>query len=88
MCGAWGSSWAWNWCGTGKTREPAPACASYVANRLRDRGILISTDGPYRNVLKIKPPMVFDTANAEMLAGALRQVLGEDLVRLKRCERP
>ena len=41
------------------TREPAGPEASYAANRMRDRGILVSTDGPYHNVLKIKPPLCF-----------------------------
>lgn len=39
-----------------QTREPAPRHASYIANRMRERGILLSTDGPHHNVLKIKPP--------------------------------
>jgi 4-aminobutyrate aminotransferase-like enzyme len=59
------------------TRMPAPAQAPYVANRLRDRGILLSTDGPDHNVLKIKPPLVFDAANADELVAALDAVLGE-----------
>ena len=29
-----------------------------MINRLRDKGILISADGPDENVLKIKPPLV------------------------------
>ena len=35
------------------------ANAGYVAERMRDLGVLISTDGPDHNVLKIKPPIVF-----------------------------
>jgi 4-aminobutyrate aminotransferase-like enzyme len=57
--------------------EPAGAEASFLANRLRDHGILVSTDGPYHNVLKIKPPMVFSAADADALAAALDHVLGE-----------
>ena len=37
--------------------EPATHEACKIANRLRENGILISTDGPFDNVLKIKPPM-------------------------------
>ena len=62
------------------TREPATAEASYVANRMRDRAILISTDGPFRNVLKIKPPMVFTEADADELVATLDWVLGENYV--------
>ena len=42
-----------------ETLEPADKEADAIVNRLRDRGILLSTDGPHRNVLKIKPPIVF-----------------------------
>ena len=49
------------------TNEPATKLAADVANRLRDRGVLISTDGPHDNVIKIKPPMVFTRADADIL---------------------
>ena len=62
------------------TLEPAREEASYVANRLRDRGILVSTDGPFANVLKFKPPLCFDSADADQLVAALDAVLGEDFL--------
>jgi 4-aminobutyrate aminotransferase-like enzyme len=62
------------------TLEPAGAQASYVAERMRDHGILISTDGPFHNVLKLKPPLVFDAADAERLVATLRKILAEDAV--------
>jgi 4-aminobutyrate aminotransferase-like enzyme/Ser/Thr protein kinase RdoA (MazF antagonist) len=62
-----------------EARTPAPAQAAYVANRLRERGILLSTDGPAHNVLKIKPPLVFDEHDAERLLAQLDVVLCEDL---------
>ena len=34
--------------------------ANIIINTLRDEGILLSTDGPYKNVIKIKPPMPFN----------------------------
>jgi len=64
-----------------ETLAPAPAQASYIVNRLRERGILLSTDGPFHNVLKIKPPMVFTEVNADFLVGTLDEILGEDLAR-------
>ncbi|MFN8474550.1 MAG: aminotransferase class III-fold pyridoxal phosphate-dependent enzyme [Anaerolineae bacterium] len=64
-----------------ETLEPAAAEAAYAANRLRERGILLSTDGPYHNVLKIKPPLVFDERDADRLVAELDRVLGEDFVR-------
>ena len=48
---------------------------------LRDQGILISTDGPLHNVLKIKPPMVFTEKNADFLVDTLDNVLEEDFVK-------
>lgn len=62
------------------TKEPATEQASYLANRMRDKGILMSTDGPFNNVLKIKPPMVFSQANADFLIDAITKVLGEDFM--------
>ncbi|MHB1863465.1 MAG: aminotransferase class III-fold pyridoxal phosphate-dependent enzyme [Gemmatimonadaceae bacterium] len=60
-----------------ETREPAGADASYVADRLREEGILIGTDGPHHNVLKIRPPMPFAECDADLLVQTLDRVLGE-----------
>ncbi|MCB0116734.1 MAG: aminotransferase class III-fold pyridoxal phosphate-dependent enzyme, partial [Caldilineaceae bacterium] len=59
------------------TLEPAGAEASYISNRMRDHGILLGTDGPFHNVVKIRPPMPFDEANADLLVQALGDVLEE-----------
>ncbi|HEX9134734.1 MAG TPA: aminotransferase class III-fold pyridoxal phosphate-dependent enzyme [Ktedonobacteraceae bacterium] len=64
-----------------ETLAPAAAQASYIANRMRERGILLSTDGPLHNVLKIKPPLVFTEENADFLVGVLDEILEEDFVR-------
>ncbi len=61
-------------------RAPATGKAAYVANRMCDRGVLVSTDGPFRNVLKIKPPLVFTAADADLLVDTLRDILTEDYV--------
>ena len=45
------------------TLEPATEEASYVVNRLRDRGVLTGTDGPHDNVLKLRPPLVLSEAD-------------------------
>ena len=45
---------------------------------MRDRGILLSTDGPFHNVLKIKPPMVFNETDADFLVETLDGILKED----------
>ena len=59
------------------TLEPATVEAGYVVERMKDRGVLIGTDGPFSNVLKIKQPMVFTTADADRLVDALDRVLAE-----------
>jgi 4-aminobutyrate aminotransferase-like enzyme/Ser/Thr protein kinase RdoA (MazF antagonist) len=60
------------------TREPAPQQASYVVNRLRDRGILAGTDGPHHNVIKLRPPLIFSQADADLFVTTLDFVLAED----------
>ena len=57
------------------TKAPATTVAAEVANRLRDRGVLISTDGPHDNVIKIKPPLVFSSDHADILCSELDQAL-------------
>ncbi len=61
-------------------RTPAPGVARYVVERMKDKGILLSTDGPDHDVLKIKPPLPFSSTDAERLVAALDSVLGEDFV--------
>ena len=62
------------------TLAPAPKQAAHVVERTKDLGILISTDGPLHNVLKIKPPIVFSIANAAELVCKLDQILAEDFL--------
>ncbi len=61
-----------------QTLDPADQEAAYITNRMRDLGILISTDGPLHNVLKIKPPLIFDQTNADKLVETLDSILQED----------
>ncbi|MGH8770299.1 MAG: aminotransferase class III-fold pyridoxal phosphate-dependent enzyme [Burkholderiales bacterium] len=61
-----------------ETLQPAAAQTSYIANRMKACGILLSTDGPFHNVLKIKPPLVFTETNADFFVAALDRVLEED----------
>jgi 4-aminobutyrate aminotransferase-like enzyme len=63
------------------TRRPAPGPAAYLAERMREEGVLLSVDGPDKNVLKIKPPLCFTTADAELLVETLGRILAEDPLR-------
>jgi 4-aminobutyrate aminotransferase-like enzyme len=54
---------------------PADALTAKIVNGLRDRRVLISATGPRANVLKIRPPLVFAKADADILTEALDDVL-------------
>jgi 4-aminobutyrate aminotransferase-like enzyme/Ser/Thr protein kinase RdoA (MazF antagonist) len=59
------------------TQAPAGEEATELVNRMKDRGVLLSTDGPFHNVVKIKPPMVFSRADVDVLVEGLEDVLRE-----------
>ena len=58
-----------------ETLEPAAPEAAAVVNLLVERGVLLSTDGPLHNVLKIKPPIVFSESDATRLVERLDAAL-------------
>jgi 4-aminobutyrate aminotransferase-like enzyme len=58
--------------------EPATREADELINRLEQRGILLSTDGPHHNVLKIKPPMVVTGEDVDMVV----RVVDDELRRM------
>jgi 4-aminobutyrate aminotransferase-like enzyme len=47
-----------------------------MVNQLKAEGVLLSAHGRHDNVLKIRPPMVFDTGNADQLLAALDTCFG------------
>jgi 4-aminobutyrate aminotransferase-like enzyme len=53
------------------TLEPAPGEAAYIVEALRRSGILMSTDGPLHNVIKIKPPLVIQEGDIRRAAAAM-----------------
>jgi len=55
--------------------EPNTELAQYIKNQLRQRQVLISTDGPHDSVLKTKPPLCFTRQNAEQVVENMREVL-------------
>ncbi|WP_049972580.1 aminotransferase class III-fold pyridoxal phosphate-dependent enzyme [Haladaptatus cibarius] len=65
-----------------KTWTPATSEATEVVNRLRQRQVLIGSTGKHENVLKIRPPLVFEKDHADRLLEALDAVLSsiEDTV--------
>jgi len=59
------------------TRTPATALTARVVEAVWRRSVLISSDGPHANVLKIKPPLVITTAELDHVVDALDSALGE-----------
>ncbi|MFT7588409.1 MAG: ethanolamine-phosphate phospho-lyase [Limisphaerales bacterium] len=55
--------------------KPDGKLAGDIINAMRRSGILLSTDGPYHNVIKFKPPMCFTQSNAKQLCSTLANVL-------------
>ena len=60
-----------------QTREPDSAMTTTLADRLKDKGFLVSYSGKYHNVLKIRPPLVFSHANADEFLGAFDACMEE-----------
>jgi 4-aminobutyrate aminotransferase-like enzyme len=58
-------------------RTPDQSKAKAVVEAMKARHVLLSTEGPGDNVLKIKPPIVFSQAHAEVFLDKLDQALGE-----------
>jgi 4-aminobutyrate aminotransferase-like enzyme len=57
-------------------RTPATEATARLVNGLREKRVLISAAGPHANILKIRPPLVFSSANAEQFLAAMDEVLG------------
>ncbi|UWQ24758.1 aminotransferase class III-fold pyridoxal phosphate-dependent enzyme [Leisingera aquaemixtae] len=55
----------------------ATEICSYVKNRLRDHRILIGSEGPKDNILKIRPPLTIEPDDAEMITSVLDEILRE-----------
>ena len=60
-----------------ETLKPAAKETIAIANTLKDDGVLIGIDGIYLNVLKIRPPMVFNQHNVIFLLDRLENALGK-----------
>jgi 4-aminobutyrate aminotransferase-like enzyme len=58
-----------------RTKEPATAEAAAVKEAVKAQGILISTDGPHDNVLKIKPPLVITATDIDRAVAAIGRAI-------------
>ena len=62
-----------------ETRDPAPRLAHAVMNEMKERGVLVGLTGPVENVLKIRPPLVLDDQDADVITETLDAALYEML---------
>jgi len=57
-------------------KTPHPDLARRAMNDLRRAGVLVGVTGPADNVIKIRPPLVFNEEQADLLVTALGEALG------------
>ena len=58
-----------------ETHEPDAARTRAIRDAMRDAGVLVGTTGPHGNVLKIRPPLAFETRHVPTLVTALESAL-------------
>ena len=60
-----------------ETKEPATELAEIVVDQMRKSHILMSTEGPFENILKIKPPLCFSKENADFVLTTVDKILSD-----------
>jgi len=60
-----------------KSKAPATEFARAVSNGARRRGVLMGTEGPHDNVLKMRPPMIFSKRDADHLIAVLEDTFAD-----------
>jgi len=58
-----------------KSAQPDQDTANHIKNKLKEAFILIGTDGPSDNVIKIKPPLCFTKENVDYFINQLKAIL-------------
>lgn len=53
-------------------KTPAPVIAKTLKEGAKARRVLLSTDGPAGNVIKVKPPLVFGMKEVDHMAAVMR----------------
>ena len=51
--------------------KPNPKKAKQIVNKMKELGVLLSSDGPDNNIIKIKPPIIFNKQDANFLLNKL-----------------
>jgi 4-aminobutyrate aminotransferase-like enzyme len=60
-----------------ETQKPSTDIASYVLNRMRENRILMGSEGPHHNILKIRPPLTIEADDVDMILTVMGEVLEE-----------
>jgi 4-aminobutyrate aminotransferase-like enzyme/Ser/Thr protein kinase RdoA (MazF antagonist) len=63
-----------------ETLEPADNETSYIVERMKQKGFLLSTEGPLHNVIKIKPPIIFTHKHVDLFMIAFEEVLQDSVL--------
>jgi len=59
------------------SKEPDTKLAQRIKNELRNKKILVGTDGPFNNVIKSKPPLCFTKENAESVVRNIELIINK-----------
>ena len=65
-----------------QTKEPGTLEAEYICNRLREKRILVGLEGPYDNVIKIRPPLCVDKDDINTFLKFFSNILEETFLKL------
>jgi 4-aminobutyrate aminotransferase-like enzyme/Ser/Thr protein kinase RdoA (MazF antagonist) len=60
-----------------KTKSPAAKQTENLLQIMSDTGVVMGSDGPYDNVLKLRPPLIFTKAHADLLLEKLDNGLAQ-----------
>ena len=58
-----------------KDGAESPDICEYIKNKMRENRVLLGSDGPKDNVIKIRPPLSIDLEDAQMLLETFSGVL-------------
>ena len=65
------------WVTDRESKEPDPEGAEVIVNRLREAGFLMGRAGEHGNVLKVRPPLVFQREHADLFLEAFTSAIAE-----------
>ncbi len=66
-----------DWVSDRETKKPDPEASKRVVNRLKEKGFLTSNAGALFNVIKLRPPLIFDRDHADLFLTAFEETIKE-----------